>query len=169
MLVKCDYCGIEVDKKPSYIKNNLAKGRKNYCSNDCKKLGQFKGKLYPCGTCGKEIYKTPSEIKKSKSGEVFCSKSCACSFNNSLLRSKENNPNWKDGGYVKVAYNTYSSVCSICGFDDVDALQIHHIDQNRSNNEVDNLIILCANHHSLVHRGTLIISDQIKSERKYLI
>ena len=93
MIIKCDHCGKEVNKRPSYIKNNLEKGRKNYCSNECKKLGQFTGKMIPCGTCGKEVYRTPSQIKKSKSGLIFCSKSCACGYNNTTIRSGENNPN----------------------------------------------------------------------------
>jgi hypothetical protein len=169
MLIKCDHCGIEVDKKPSQVKTNLEKGRKNYCSNDCKKLGQFTGKLCVCGTCGKEIYKTQSEIKRSKSGQVFCNKSCACSFNNTLLRSKENNPNWKNGNtsYVKSAYENYLPECTICGFNDLDALEVHHIDEDRSNGNIDNLIVLCANHHSLVHSGTLKITDEIKLKRKF--
>ena len=66
-----------------------------------------------CGYCGKEINKQPHEIKNSKSGLVFCSKSCACSYNNSHLRSGKNNPNYIDGGYIgnsvytRLAYRTY--------------------------------------------------------------
>lgn len=170
MIIKCDQCGKEVNKRPSQIKTNLDKGRKNYCCNDCKKLGQFKGKLYNCGKCGKEIYKSPSDLKKSKSGEVFCSKSCACSFNNSLLRSRENSPNWKNGFtlYTDYAYETYVKECAICGFNDSNALEVHHIDRNKENNNIDNLIILCSNHHSLVHRSSLEITEQIKQDRKLL-
>ena len=168
MLIKCDYCGKEVNKRPSYIKNNLDKGRKNYCSNPCKKLGQFTGKLCTCGYCGKEIYRTLSQIKKSKSGLLFCSSSCSCSYNNKKLRSGENNPNWKDGEtlYPKIAYNIYQKECAVCGYSNENALEVHHIDVDRTNNNEDNLIILCANCHSLVHRGSLEINEEIKNNRK---
>lgn len=170
MIIKCDYCGKEINKRPSQVKNNLEKGRKNYCSNECKKLGQFTSKVCICGYCGKEIYRTPSQIKKSKSGLMFCNSSCACTYNNKKFRSGENNPNWKDGEtlYKKTAYSVYQNECSICGFNDKNALEVHHIDMNRANNNTDNLIILCANHHSLVHRGSLEITNEIKNRRKLL-
>jgi hypothetical protein len=38
----------------------------------------------------------------------------------------------------------FSHRCAICGADDP---QIHHIDEDPSNNEQDNLIPLCPNHH----------------------
>lgn len=72
---------------------NQDKGQKTYCSNECRKLGQFKGEICKCGYCGKEIYKPRAEIKKSKSGFMFCSKSCSCSYNNTAIRSGKNNPN----------------------------------------------------------------------------
>lgn len=45
-------------------------------------------------------------------------------------------------------------------------LDVHHIDCDRENNNCDNLIILCANHHAKVHRGNLFITDEIKQQRK---
>lgn len=40
--------------------------------------------------------------------------------------------------------------CIVCGRRDV--IDIHHIDQNRSNNNPSNLIHLCPSHHALIHR-----------------
>lgn len=37
----------------------------------------------PCGQCGKQLEVTPSRIKKSKSGEVFCSTHCSGKCHNS--------------------------------------------------------------------------------------
>ena len=56
MIVNCDKCGKEIDRKPSWVKMNQDKGQKTYCSNECRKLGQFKGEICKCGYCGKEIY-----------------------------------------------------------------------------------------------------------------
>src|SRR5882762_1646444 len=38
-----------------------------------------------------------------------------------------------------------------CGFADKRALQMHHNDRNRKNNERSNLILLCANSHTVDH------------------
>lgn len=35
-----------------------------------------------CYCCGKSLDRTPSEMKKSKSGRVFCSRSCSAKINN---------------------------------------------------------------------------------------
>ena len=124
-----------------------------------------------CAKCGKEIYKSLYEIKNSKTGNVFCSKSCACSYNNTHFRTQENHPNWKGGKvgskeHMILAYRNYIPECAVCGENDRDMLEVHHIDFNHSNNELDNLIILCANHHLKLHRGGLVITDEIKTKRK---
>lgn len=124
-----------------------------------------------CAYCGKSVEKLPQEIKSSKHGNVFCNRSCACSFNNSKFRRGENNPNWKDGAYkssnyAKDAFRTYKHKCTICGLTEFACLQVHHIDNNRDNSDIDNLIILCANHHCMVHYGSLVISEEIKSSRE---
>lgn len=42
------------------------------------------------------------------------------------------------------------NTCCICGAQLVH-LQIHHIDKDPSNNDIDNLIVLCLNCHANVH------------------
>ena len=171
MLVKCDYCGKEFDKEPRRVNESKKNGWKLYCSEECKKLGRTTKVICHCAQCGKEIEKLPSQIKNSKNGNVFCSKSCAASYNNSHFRCGENNPNWKGSDstkYALIAYRTYKPICAICGCEDVDMLEVHHIDENHDNNDIDNLIILCANHHSKVHRGGLVISQEIKDKREIL-
>lgn len=126
-----------------------------------------------CAYCGKSIEKLPQEVKSSKHGNVFCNRSCACSFNNSTYRKGKDNPNWKDGtykssNYAKDAFRTYMAKCAICGLEEPACLQVHHIDLDRDNIVTDNLIILCANHHCMVHYGSLVISEEIKSSREML-
>lgn len=171
MIIKCDFCGREFEKPVNKVNESRKKGWKLYCSPECR--NKAKKIRCTCSYCGKELWKTPSEIARSKTGNTFCNKSCACSYNNSHFRTKENNPNWKGGKagsriYTILAYRTYKSKCSICGCDDKDILEVHHIDMNRRNNDIDNLIILCANHHAKVHRGKLEITQEIKNNRELL-
>lgn len=126
-----------------------------------------------CSHCGKPCKKTISEIKKSKSGNVFCCRSCAISYNNSKFRTKENNPNWRGGisktqPGTKIAFRTYIPKCVICGNEEKCCLQAHHIDKNRKNNASENMIILCANCHCRIHYGGFEITDEIINKRDLL-
>ena len=171
MLVKCEYCGKEFDKPVRRVNESIKNGWHIYCSLECKGKASRKKVECTCANCGKKIEKYQSALDDSKTGNVFCSKSCACSYNNEHFRTKENNPNWRGGKYgnrqhAKIAYRNYVPECAICGETDKYMLEVHHIDFNHSNNELDNLIILCANHHLKLHRGGLVITDEIKSKRK---
>lgn len=170
MKINCDQCGKEFNRKPYFVKINLEKNNKNYCCKECQTLGQSKKSTYFCKHCGKEIQKTPGQVAGSISGNVFCNKSCAASVNNKLTKSGKNSYYFKDGTttYAKTAYETYKNECAVCGFDMYPALVVHHIDKNRKNPDLDNLIILCSNCHCLVHYGTLEITEEIKSDRKIL-
>ena len=43
-----------------------------------------------------------------------------------------------------------------------DIVEVHHIDENRENNDPSNLIVLCDKHHKLAHRGVISRMDQRK-------
>lgn len=42
---------------------------------------------YKCAQCGAVVYKTKSQVKRNKSGNVFCNSSCAAKYNNSHYRT----------------------------------------------------------------------------------
>jgi len=82
---QCHYCNGEFFAKKNHIKMVLEKININlvkYCSKKCKNQSQKKKKIVKCKNCNKSFYKIPAEIKKSKSGNHFCSKSCAVTYNN---------------------------------------------------------------------------------------
>jgi len=58
-------------------------------------------------------------------------------------------------GLDKSLYISLTSKCAIkdCGF--TDTIDLHHIDENKKNNDSSNLIGLCPNHHLLLHRHKL--------------
>lgn len=85
LLCECYICKKTFCKTKKQI-NELLKGRTNYCAKYCSKKCQSKGnvtkKILNCVQCNKEFEKFPAEIKKSISGNNFCSRSCATTYNN---------------------------------------------------------------------------------------
>lgn len=152
--LKCKICKNELYVKPSHQKMGYGK----YCSIDCKHLAQRKGKYVICEVCGKEVWKMPKAIKHSKSGKYFCNKSCQALWRNKFYSGKLH-PNWKGGEYVypKIMkkYNI-PPICKKCGISDKRVLLIHHLDHNRKNNTIKNLIWLCRNCHYLIHNGKTV-------------
>lgn len=167
--VICHSCNsrfeVEIRKFNSYRKH----GWNFYCSN-CKNRKRLTTIKEICPVCNKEFIRH-TYAKKSKNGFYFCSKSCAASYNNSHYRRGINNPNWIDGlhagaSYIKEAFRNYKAKCAICGLEEKCCLQVHHVDENRKNNSVDNLIVLCANCHNRVHRGGYKITKEILQNRE---
>ncbi|MGD0090067.1 MAG: HNH endonuclease [Planctomycetota bacterium] len=62
--------------------------------------------------------------------------------------------------YRKLAFSHYPKVCAHCGFGIADVLEVAHIDGNRSNNVVSNLVILCPTCHKM-HDLDLISTSTI--------
>lgn len=62
--------------------------------------------------------------------------------------------------YRKLAFAHYPHVCAHCGFGIADVLEVAHIDCDRSNNAVSNLVILCPNCHKM-HDLDLIATETI--------
>lgn len=51
--------------------------------------------------------------------------------------------------YRKIAFESYDPVCAHCGFGIQSVLEVAHIDGNRNNNDIRNLVILCPNCHKM--------------------
>lgn len=52
--------------------------------------------------------------------------------------------------YRKLAFANYDPLCAHCGFGIPAVLEVAHIDGNRLNNDVSNLVILCPNCHKML-------------------
>ena len=163
----CRACGKEFTRRtPS--------SKANYCSQKCsgtaqrgitKSLHQRKCKMcnkefyvtasskqkYCCGSCGakdraREIYTRICPVCKKEyvtfksSNRKTCSRECG-----NQLRTKHNN--------ILVLIKTESLVaCSKCGYSKYpNILERHHIDRDRVNNNLSNILILCPNCHAEVH------------------
>ena len=54
-------------------------------------------------------------------------------------------------------YKKITEKCVICGFDKF--VVLHHLDQDKKNNSINNLVGLCPNHHQMLH--TLKYRDEV--------
>ena len=52
--------------------------------------------------------------------------------------------------YRKLAFDRYDPVCAYCGFGIPEILEVAHIDGNRQNNDIGNLVILCPTCHKML-------------------
>ena len=84
--LECYQCGESFTTTKHQIKKALNPKTQSYsgkyCSRKCFGLGSTKTITVNCVECGLETDKLPKDIRKSKSGNLFCSKSCATIFNN---------------------------------------------------------------------------------------
>ena len=64
----------------------------------------------------------------------------------------ENNKNYNHQKRHKISIELYKKItksCMVCGFNKF--VELHHVDCNRHNNRVDNMVGLCPNHHKMLH------------------
>lgn len=117
------------------------------------RIGSKTGKIVECHSCGKKVYKTQKALRVSKSKTYFCTKSCQTKWRNSVFVGSKH-ANWKEGKFAYrsvLGRNKIPKICALCKTKDSRVLAVHHIDKNRTNNNVNNLAWLCNNCHFLVH------------------
>lgn len=158
MLTKCEGCGKDFECSTRKLNYNKKSGFKIFCSTECynKDKKEKNSVITNCANCGKEISKPKSSLKKSLTGNLYCSRSCSAGKNNTLFKKWENHPQYKNGirGYRELKLNSVNDPkCEKCGFANILALEVHHKDRNRENNNLDNLQILCCNCHTIEHRN----------------
>ncbi len=144
----CLFCKIPFYCKPA----NKKLGWGKYCSLLCKNNAAKTGKLFTCVSCKKETWKTPAQIKRSKTGNVYCSRHCSTVNNNKLFKKWENHPRYSFGRniYRKNAIDVYGLKCNKnenCPLINIKIpeymFEVDHINSNRDDNTIDNLQVLC--------------------------
>ena len=154
-IVECSVCEKKLERETKHVKQANKNNWEVYCSKECRIIKQSNFKILKCYNCECEIKKTPSEIKRSKSGNMFCSRKCATTTNNKIYKSDQNHPNYTNGSssYRKRAIKKYGPICIICKYNVLEILEVHHIDGDRNNNSIKNLIVVCPTHHKEYQLG----------------
>ena len=161
--VQCSICQKEYEIELKRYNQKIKENSAFYCSSDCR---SHKGSiLCKCATCGKEIWRTKSQFNRSQTGNVYCSKSCANSMNNTLFKSGENHFAYQGKNYRQIAFELYEHKCVVCGYDaEKRILEVHHKDENHDNNDSNNLCILCPNCHRKISLHLYRLTDEFELE-----
>ena len=113
-----------------------------------------------CNYCSKEYYVRSSRAE-TKTGLHFCCRECKDNAQRIDSNIKEAQlEHYKDGysTYRERAIKKYGAFCEICNYDEI--LDVHHIDKNRKNNKINNLIVLCPNCHAKITRDIFKLIDR---------
>jgi hypothetical protein len=130
-----------------------------YCSVECNNHLKYTKQVKECKACKKEY--TVSESRKDKK---FCSRECVNKEamdvkerrkrNNSLFILKRGTDSTRS--LKKHISRVRELFCDNCGYDKASYnIEIHHIDENPTNNVIENLAVLCVMCHRDLHYGDL--------------
>jgi len=113
-LIACKWCG-NLHYKPEHeLMRGIRRNKDFFCSQECLHNSQSTSITVECATCGKPVEKTPAEIKKSKTGNFFCDKSCAATYNNSKYPKRIAKPKPAKETKPKVSKPPKEYRCLLC-------------------------------------------------------
>jgi hypothetical protein len=83
--IKCFYCNKEFQRETGRYNEAVKRSWHQYCSQKCQSNSKTRRIKKGCANpkCNKQVSRQLNEFKKSKSGRIFCSLSCATSVHNS--------------------------------------------------------------------------------------
>ena len=141
-LLICKFCEKE------YYTTTYEFKRSKFCSHKCHGLFSKSKRLsFICQWCAKQYFKALCFKKTTK----FCSYKCLNTSNGKKQPIGINSPFFKNGTglFRKLAKELLPIKCSLC--ESKKYLNVHHVDGNRENNNISNLIYLCRSCHNRAH------------------
>jgi len=144
--LSCDYCGNIFSVQKRHIPEVHA------CSSICRSILLGTRVHLICATCGVQFTRAKNRLVNAKHNIYFCCRECKDIGQRTIKEIQP--PHYKDGNsdYRGRALSEYEKYCNRCGYSNIDALEVHHIDRDRKNNSLSNLEVLCANCHSIEHK-----------------
>ena len=112
---------------------------------------------FECAYCGIEFYRAASKKRRSRSGLFFC-----CREHKDLAQrlggcSEIQPPHYGTAritdyrALLERSNREYKCANIECGYNKYPILEVHHIDGNRTNNDLENLEYRCPNCHDEIH------------------
>jgi len=180
---RCVRCNGPAPRRNSF---GTAKLGRIFCSLACKEeelreeLEQrVLARMKPCERCNSMFVPANSSIR-------FCGRECASRHHAGAMQ-KKNNPRWKDGAFARrttphstsrfrelrpLVLKRDGQKCVLCAATQSPAprksLEVHHIDEEPTNNRVANLVTLCRPCHEKAHfspeKKTLRIQLQMHAD-----
>jgi hypothetical protein len=151
--LQCHSCGNSY-KVPQY---RVEKSK--YCSRECQNSGQYDSIQKNCECCKKEFKVSNSRVKKK-----FCSSECQHLTKKTVIERRKDSKRIatvrrgtaKSSTLRKFVFSRKNKECELCGYNEYDfCLDVHHLDENPLNNEIDNLAVLCVICHRKLHKGVI--------------
>jgi hypothetical protein len=137
---QCSICKKPIYKRPSQIAINNGKV---YCGPTCYGIACRREK--PCIVCGK--------LMLARLNKKTCSRGCSNRLRTGI-QYKQNQPRSKVKSYKLLKIRLVKlrgPVCQRCGYSKVEILQVHHKNRDHTNNELENLELICPNCHFEEH------------------
>ncbi len=135
--------------------------RAKFCSRKCVGASTKTGEVRCCAECGASFYIQGALTRVPTRGK-FCSNDCRITAWNRASLAAE-----RPGSYQQNGWKVYQRKCADCGYDEhPEIVLLHHIDGNRKNGAISNLVPLCQNCHCLRHLA-MTGSAQVSSARKH--
>ena len=128
--------------------------QRKFCSIACGIKFRKPRLALTCAQCGTEFSRPPSDIR-AKSKVYFCSRVCKIQAQRiGGIEAIQPEHYGKGLSYYRgMALRYYGARCGICGYEqDIRMLDVDHIDSVRSNNQLQNLQVLCVWCHALKTR-----------------
>lgn len=137
-LKTCDNC----EKVFEYRGHHKKRNNHFFCSAECGYEFKTKKMYIPCDWCGKPIFKKRSDVARNEHN--FCDFRCYIDFINFEKAGADNQIVSGEKLYrrlaeMKIGRNLYEYE------------EVHHIDGNHKNNNLDNLEVLTSAVHSKIH------------------
>lgn len=136
----CGVCRKAIYRRPSEIERNA---QRVYCSQRC--YGISCRRETPCIVCKKPIL--------SGLHRKTCSRACA-NKNRTGVAYNTSRPNDKvvtQRALKLRLLNERGTICERCSYNKAEVLQVHHINRNRKQNNLENLELICPNCHFEEH------------------
>ena len=155
-ITNCSFCKKEIEKN---FPPSLSKLKNRYCSIKCCGKHKYQKNMHTCEICGSKFH------RRGKRSNRFCSNACCRTF-----FSGANHPNWKGGindngvGYIEIQKPNHPMsdnrgrilehryiMSEHLGRNLIPSEIVHHIDENKKNNDISNLQLTTRAEHIKIH------------------